>query len=61
MNIIAHKNIANVSEEELVKRYSRLRYKEDWDEECERCDIPVMLHIGQCEWKREPGNYHDYY
>ena len=49
MNIIAHKNIANVSEEELEKRYSRLRYKEDWDEEYERCDRLVMLHIGQCE------------
>merc|ERR1711989_175031 len=49
-------NIANFSEEELEKRWSELRNKEDWDEECEKCERPAMLHIRQCERKTKMGD-----
>ena len=38
----------NRSEEELKKKWSELRNKEDWDDECENCERPIMLHIGPC-------------
>ncbi len=40
------------SKEELEKRWSELRNKEDWDDECEMCERPIMLHIGPCETNR---------
>merc|ERR1712115_405608 len=39
----------NHSEEELKKKWSELRNKEDWDDECENCERPIMLHIGPCK------------
>merc|ERR1711867_312238 len=50
------RNIANFSEEELEKRWSELRDKDDWDEECEKCERPIMLHIEPCERKTEVGD-----
>ena len=31
-----------------MKRWSELVRKESWDEECEICKMPVMLHKGPC-------------
>merc|ERR1712115_420254 len=39
----------NCNEEELKKKWSELRNKEDWDDECENCERPIMLHIGPCK------------
>ena len=77
MKLIAHKNIANISEEEekkeiqsdfilgtnvenfseekLEKRWNELDNTEDWDDECEMCKRPVILHIRHCEKKRIVG------
>ena len=44
---------SKVSVEELEKRYNRLRDKEDWDEECEMCERPVMLHEEKCTRKKK--------
>ena len=41
-------NVESFSEEELMKRWSELVRKESWDEECEICKMPVMLHEGPC-------------
>ena len=41
-------NVESFSEEELRKRWNELVRKESWDEECEICKIPVMLHKGPC-------------
>ena len=46
---------SKVSVEELEKKYNRLRDKEDWDEECEMCERPVMLHEEKCTRKKEVG------
>merc|ERR1711867_419351 len=43
------------SEKELEKRWSELRNKEDWDDECEKCERPIILHIGPCERKTVIG------
>ena len=43
-------NIESFSDDELVKRWSALARKEDWDEECE---MPVRLHKGLCTRKEE--------
>ena len=36
-----------------MKRWSELVRKESWDEECEACKMPVMLHKGPCTRKAE--------
>ena len=41
-------NLESVSEEELMKKWSELVRKENWDEECEICKMLVMLHKGSC-------------
>ena len=41
-------NVESFSEEELRKRWNELVRKESWDEECEACKMPVMLHKGPC-------------
>ena len=33
----------------MKKKWSELRNKEDWDDECENCERPIMLHIGPCK------------
>ena len=48
-------NVVNFSEEELEKWWSELRNKKDWDEECEMCERPVMLHEEKCTRKKEVG------
>ena len=46
-------NVESFSEEVLMKRWSELVRKEAWDEECEVCKMPVMLHKGPCTRKVE--------
>ena len=46
-------NVESFCNDELVKRWSALARKEDWDEECEMCKMPVMLHKGPCTRKEE--------
>ena len=41
------------SDDELVKRWNALARKEDWDEECEMCKMPGILHKGPCTRKEE--------
>ena len=41
------------SDNELVNRWSTLAKKEDWDEECEMCKMPIMLYKGPCTRKEE--------
>ena len=37
----------------MVKRWNALARKEDWDEECDMCRMPSMLHKGPCTRKEE--------
>ena len=37
--------VEQFSEEALRKLYLGLLYKDDWDEECEECRMPTLLHI----------------
>ena len=46
-------NVESFSDDELVKRWSSLVRKEDWDEECEMSKMPNMLHKGPCTRKEE--------
>ena len=41
------------SNEELVKRFNALINKDNWEEECEWCVMPGMLHKGPCTRKEE--------
>ena len=52
--------MGTTSEEELEKKWSELRNKEDWDDECEMCERPIMLHIGPCEDSRIRDNEYIY-
>ena len=47
--------VESFSEEELRKRWNELTRKESWDNECETCREPEMLHIGACSRKTEVG------
>ena len=47
--------VENFSEEELRKRWNELTRKENWDNECELCRMPEILHKGVCARKREVG------
>ena len=51
--MVAKINVESFSDDELVKRWSALARKEDWNEECEMCKMPVMLHKGPCTRKEE--------
>ena len=46
-------NVESFSEDELVKRWNELARKEDWDEKCDMCRMPSMLHKGPCTRKEE--------
>ena len=46
-------NVEIFSDDELVKRWNALTRKEDWDEECEMCKMPGILHKGPCTRKEE--------
>ena len=46
-------NAESFSDDELVKRWSAFARKEDWDEECEMCKMPIMLYKGPCTRKEE--------
>ena len=37
-------NVESFSEEELMKKWSELGRKESWDEKCEMCKMPEILH-----------------
>ena len=37
--------VEQFGEEALRKLYLGLLYKDDWDEECEECRMPTLLHI----------------
>ena len=45
------------SEGELMKRYEGLRNKEAWNDVCEYCRRPVLLHNRSCTRKNEVENY----
>ena len=45
--------VENFSEEELRKKWNELTRKESWDNECETCRMPEMLHKGACTRKTE--------
>ena len=38
--------IKNISEEALEKLYCDFEDRENWDEPCEECEMPILLHIG---------------
>ena len=43
--------IENFSNDELEKRWNALENKDNWEEECEWCKMPGMLHKGPCTRK----------
>ena len=47
--------VENFSEEELRKKWNESTRKESWDNECETCRMPEMLHKGACTKKTEVG------
>ena len=54
---MARKSMDSVSEGELMKRYEGLRNKEAWNDVCEYCRRPVLLHNRSCTRKNEVENY----
>ena len=48
-------NVESFSDDELVKRWNALTRKEDWDEVCKMCKMPVILHKGPCTRKEIVG------
>ena len=47
------------SDEELEKRFKGLANKKNWDEECQWCELPVMLHKHPCT-RSDTVNAFDY-
>ena len=47
--------IENFSKEEMRKKWNELTRKESWDNECEACRMPEMLHKGAHTRKTEVG------
>ena len=54
-------NIENFDQETLRKIYMNLPSQQDWDEECQVCKLPQMLHVdangkkrdGSCKYNKE--------
>ena len=46
-------SIESFSDDELAKRWSALENKDNWDEACEMCKMPGILHKGPCTRKEE--------
>ena len=50
-------NVKDFSNEELEKRFNALVNKDNWEEECEWCMMPGMLHKGPCTRKEETNAF----
>ena len=45
--------VESFSDDDLEKRWSALENKDNWDEACEMCKMPGILHKGPCTRKEE--------
>ena len=49
--------VKDFSNDELEKRWNALANKDNWEEECEWCKMPGMLHKGPCTRKEETNAF----
>ena len=49
--------VKDFSNDELEKRWNALTNKDNWEEECEWCKMPGMLHKGPCTRKEETNAF----
>ena len=43
-------DVKKLSEDEVKKRLNKLIYVNDCSDECQKCGLPQLLHIGACTW-----------
>ena len=49
--------VKDFTNDELEKRWNALANKDNWEEECEWCKMPGMLHKGPCTRKEETNAF----